>query len=475
MLTSILSKYSGKILVSIFIVSMMFINPWIRGDGVGYYAYIRSLIIDHDLNFENEYLAGNKTFLQHVTDEEGNLKDSMRTATGLVENHWAIGPAILWSPFILFVHLLVILSNKIWLSIPANGFSAPYTVTMALFTALYGFLGVYLSFRLASKYFSQSAAFLGTLGIWLASSLPVYMYFNPSWSHAHSAFAVALFLWYWDRTRDGRSLIQWVLLGLISGLIINVYYINGIFLLIPLLESIRCYYCSWRKKQLTKARKLFLSNSFFTLSTIVALLPTFITKQIIYGRVWETGYSGWFWTSPKFLKVLFSSEHGLLTWTPVLIPALIGFYYLAIKEKELAIYLSITFFAFLYVIASYHSWHGISSFGNRFFVSFTPAFVLGLTAFINSLLNIWEKITSKVIPVVLLFLIIWNFMFIFQWGTNMVPNRGSISWKEMVYNQVFVVPGKIINTAKDYLFEKDWLMRKIEKEDLKEIQKKMNK
>ena len=43
-------------------MSLFFVNPWIREDGVGYYADVRSLLIDGDLHFENEWQAGNPTF-----------------------------------------------------------------------------------------------------------------------------------------------------------------------------------------------------------------------------------------------------------------------------------------------------------------------------------------------------------------------------------------------------------------------------
>ncbi len=49
---------------------------------------------------------------------------------------------------------------------------------MALGTTLYGFLGLYLAFRFACLYTQERWALLATLGIWFASSLPVYMYFN---------------------------------------------------------------------------------------------------------------------------------------------------------------------------------------------------------------------------------------------------------------------------------------------------------
>ena len=93
----------------------------------------------------------------------------------------------------------------------------PYRYRDGIGTALYGFLGLMLSFRLACKYVAHNGPFLRPLQSGGRASLPVYMYFNPSWSHAHSAFVVALFLWYWEQTRLSRSLSQWLILGLIVG------------------------------------------------------------------------------------------------------------------------------------------------------------------------------------------------------------------------------------------------------------------
>ena len=80
-------------------------------------------------------------------------------------------------------------------------------------------------------------AFLATLGIWLGTSLPVYMVLNPSWSHAQSAFTVALFFWYWNRTREARTWPQWAALGALGGLAMDVYYLNVVLLALPLMES----------------------------------------------------------------------------------------------------------------------------------------------------------------------------------------------------------------------------------------------
>ena len=194
------------------------------------------------------------------------------TETGYVSNLFTIGPAILWFPFLLFAHLLVLLLNFLGMSIAANGFSIPYLVAMALGTAIYGFLGLLLSFSLARKYVGEQWAFLATVGIWWGSSLPVYMYFNPAWSHAHSAFAVALFLWYWDRTRPARTTSQWLILGLISGLMVDIYFPNGVFLMLPLIESL-VGYAAYLKFQPQAAQEAVPSKSDFCSHNLFRVSP----------------------------------------------------------------------------------------------------------------------------------------------------------------------------------------------------------
>ena len=219
-------------------------------------------------------------------DARGNVLPDEYTSTGHIANLWAVGPSLLWFPFLFATHLGVLLCDRLGAHIAADGFSTPYVVTMAFATAFYGFLGLWLSFTLARKYFAERWALLATLGIWWASSLPVYMYFNPSWSHAHSAFAVALFLWYWNRTRGARTIAQWILLGLLSGFIVDVYYPNGALLVIPLLEGIADYWSDFKSPAYAGAAiaRLFVRHLIYVSAFAVALLPTLVTRYIIFGN-----------------------------------------------------------------------------------------------------------------------------------------------------------------------------------------------
>ena len=478
MKTRLSSPGYSRTLVLLFILTLPFVNPWVRGDGVEYYAYVRTLIIDGNLSFENEWQASNPTFKMTHLDAEGRVLPQEYTRTGHVANQASVGPSLLWAPFFAVVHGIVRVSNRLGAHIPADGFSRPYIVSMAVITSLYGFLGLLLSFFLVRTHFEERWSFLATLGIWFASSLPVYMYFNPFWSHAHSAFSVALFLWYWNRTRGRRTKTQWVVLGLLAGLMIDNYYLNGMVLLVPLVESLRCYWRAWKAagRGIGEPEGLLLSNILFLCAIGVALLPTFVTRQVLYGSPFETGYglSAWNWTHPALWQVLFSSNHGLLSWTPILIPALLGLFFLRKYDPEMAACFGLAFLGYYALVAAYPAWHGISAFGGRAFISLTPIFIVGLAA---TLTEIAQAIRGRrrvyaAACAGMAFIILWNLGFIFQWGMHLVPPRGPISWREMAYNQIAVVPVRAMSACKDFLLRRQSLMNSIEDADRQQLRSK---
>lgn len=464
------SKHLTACLVLLFVVSLPFVNPWVRGDGVGYYAYARALLIEHRLDFAPDWLHANASFAAARVGDQGHIVASEYTVTGTIDDHFSVGPAILWSPFLLLAHGFVKAADRLGFAIPADGFSRPYRIAMAASTAFYGFLGLLLSFDLSRRYFAEKWAFLATLAIWFASSLPVYMYFNPSWSHAHSAFAVSLFLWYWSRTRPRRSWPQWVLLGALSGLMINVYYLNAIFLLLIAWEAVSGYRRPGASVNKEPLRKQMEAYALFALVTMLALTPTLVSKWLIYGKALESGYpsfDSWSWTSPKIFAVLFSADHGLLSWTPVLLPALIGLMLLARTHPVFGGGLLSAFVVYLYLVASFTNWDGLSSFGNRFFISFTPAFVIGLAALLQKVAGLLGN-PSKTMSVAALSvaaLILWNGGLMLQWGTQMIPARGPISWSMTMKNQIVGVPKRVVGDLGVYFANRSLMMEQIEQRD----------
>ncbi len=459
---------SEWILLALFLVTLPLINPWVRGDGVGYFAFDRALVMEHSLDFRKDWQGANDSFRMGRVDDRGNIFPDQFTRTGHLDNHFSIGPGILWAPFLLTAHAAVKLSHLAGSTVPANFFSFPYLLAMALGTAIYGFLGLLLSYSLARKYVSDRWALLATIAVWFASSLPVYMYFNPSWSHAHSAFAVALYLWYWDRTRSDRSALQWFILGLLAGLMMDVYYMNAVLMIIPLIESLGGYLRNLRAGRSAEVIRLFFLNLLFAVTVFAVFFPTLLTKKIIYGGYLEFGYNDvWRWSSPALWKVAFSSEHGMFSWTPILLLSVIGLFFLRRFDRELSVCLFAGFLIYFYVIGCYDDWAGISSFGNRFFVSLTPIFIVGLAALFEATARAWrEKTAAVAVRCATAAFILWNLGLIYQWGTHLIPARGPVSWREAAYNQFAVVPEQAAHTVLHYMTGRKQLMNRIEQQDV---------
>lgn len=465
-----------RILLLVFLASLPFVNPVVHGDGVGYYAYARAPLIQHNLRFEQDWRRANLNFVQLHTSADGQVDSNQYASTGYIANVFAIGPALLWMPFLLLAHAFVLLSDALGAHIAPDGFSVPYRIAMALGTAIYGFLGLLLSFSIARKYVQEKWALLATLGIWFASALPVYMYFNPAWSHAHSVFAVALFLWYWERTRPSRSIAQWALLGVIAGLMLDVYFPNGVFLLLPLLDALRSYARKLRPLNGASLLRQFAANCLFLAVIFIGILPTLITRRIVFGGFFRFGsYGGvhWQWSAPFWRDVLFSSDHGLLSWTPLLALSIIGLLLGLLHRRSRPIAACFALFsgAFYYVFSSYPHWDGMASFSNRFFISLTPSFIFGLALLfecadlrLRSPRWLWPAALSLVAAFAL-----WNAGLIYQWGAHLIPARGPVSLRQIARNQVSAVPRQITSQLRAYLFRRSDFMRQIEQRDIDQL------
>jgi hypothetical protein len=144
-----------RVLPLLLLVTLPLLNPWVRGDGVGYYAFARALLIQHNLDFASDYRQANEGFREAHLDANGDPKAAFRTVTGHLDNHFTVGPAILWAPFLLCVHAAVLIARAVGTHVSADGFSLPYLFAMAIGTLLYGFLALLISFRVACQFVAE--------------------------------------------------------------------------------------------------------------------------------------------------------------------------------------------------------------------------------------------------------------------------------------------------------------------------------
>lgn len=440
----------------VFVLSLTVVNTRVRGDGNGYFAWLASSVIDGDLDFRNQYRHANALFAERYLDAAGTPLPEAVTTTGYVEDQWSVGPAVLWAPWFLTAHAIA----KATAADPQDGFSLLYRRFTAIGSTVYALCALWLSVLGARRLgISSGAAWTAAGAVWGASSLLVYAYLLPFHVHALAAFTVALFIWCWIEWRETMRIQRWAVWGAIAGLMGMTYYVDAMFalLVVPVALS------QWRAGDRTR---LAVGLLVFSACAVLAAAPQWIGKWIVYGSPITTGYHDRFLSfAPQWWRTALSTNHGVLLWTPIVAIGLAGCLHLARRRREIT-WLIACAAVFYVVIACYDSWHGLSSFGNRFFVSLTLPIVVGVSVLLD---GAWRRGTAMrcVTAVGLAGLILWNAGLAFQWASKMVPSRGPVSVRTVV-SQQWAVPGQARTFAWRYLYDREALAREIEAKDGRE-------
>lgn len=445
------------VLAAAFIVlSCVIVNTGVRGDGNGYFAWVASAVIDHDLDFSNQYAHANALFTGRVADATGVVTGQRVAETGLIENQWAVGPSVLWTPWFLAAHAVVRLKGED----PQDGFAPRYRRFCAIGTMFYGLLCLVLSVRASRRLgVSQEAAWLAAASVWGASSILLYAYLLPFHVHTLAAFTVALFFCYWIESGGVMSRRQWAVSGALAGLMGLTYYVDSVLVVVMLPIAL----AEWRTGKLGRLAG---NLAAFGACAMLVASPQWIGKWIVYGSPFRTGYKDHFLTSGfEWWRTALSTNHGVLLWTPIVAVGLLGLVLLARRRRDMA-WIVIASAVFYCVIASYDVWHGLSSFGNRFFVSLTLPMIVGVSVLIDTL---WRRGTAVRTAVVagLTCLVLWNAGLAFQWASKMVPNRGPVAISK-VASQQLLVPARFRELFWRYLTDREALTRQIEEMDRQE-------
>jgi hypothetical protein len=385
-------------------LAAMYLQPQrVASDGIFYFAPLRSLVVDFDLDFENEYRV--------LGAEPGYFQ---RTATGRLPNNYSIGPALLWLPAYLLAHALGLAGLY-----RPTGFGYAYFTAVATATAIGGFAGVVFVFRLLRNYFEESAALPATLLVWLATFHIWYMVFEPSMSHAFAMASVSGLLLM--AQRGPRGLRGFFLAGAASGLVALVRWQNVVF--VPAAMALVL-----SKRERPSPRELVLG----ALGFFLVFSPQLLYWKLIYGGFLLVPQGGGYVDlgSPRIEEVLFSSRHGLLSWAPVLWLALAGLPRFVRRAPVLGGALVVSTLLALYVNASVFDWWAGASFGSRRFDGALPFFALGLAASIEWLVPRVERRPLAAVSLLLAPFALWNFLLMGVYFGGAIPPDGPASFRQ---------------------------------------------
>lgn len=457
-----LSRRELLFLAALFVLSLPAITPRLySSDEVQYFSYLRSLWFDHDVSFENEY----QYFYDHQIARTPDFHTTfleLETAAHRRINYGTIGCAILWSPFYAVGDVAARVMRAAGRDVALDGYSQPYLSAVAYGSAFYGFAAIVLAI-IAARRVVGAYAFSSGLAVWLGTPLLFYMYIAPPFSHACSAFAVALFVTIWLNVRHTWSVAGAVALGLAGALMAMVREQDIFFALGPAVDF---------SLALIKGQGQIRGNVAAAFAGCVAFavgyLPQLLAYQALNGfpRPSPLVSRKMFWDSPHALQVLLDTEHGFLFWTPLALLALAGLIVMATSPermvattggatrrtdtRRIGACMLLMVALQVYVSGAVASWTVAGAFGQRRFVGVTMFLVVGLAALRQS---IRADATRTATTVAIVICVWWNLALIAEFGTSMM-NRQRLELRKNAYDAFVTLPLMAPRLAYRYFTER---------------------
>ena len=451
------------------VLALPLFTPRVYGaDEIKYFAALRSVYFDRDLHYANEYAH----FIGRDPVAHAGLRPYMEgeTPTGYRLNDAPIGTAVLWSPFYVAADIGVAAARSLGAAVPRDGYAWPYVWAVCLGSLFWGTAGMFLPYRLCRAYASRTASLWGVVAIWFASPVVFYLYITPAMAHANSMFAVSLFLLLWQRGRVDRVARGWVILGAAAGLMILVRELNWLLLLVLAVDEtqgilhvvqsadgqrvrgaplVRAAVVEWWRRSV--------GYLCFAVALGIVVAPQLYVYQTLNGTFGPTPFVvEKFSLLPRYaFAVLFSGFHGLFSWHPVTLVAVLGLAALWRRAPWVAAALVVFVAAQVLVIGSYETWWGGASFGARRFINCTAIFSLGLAVGFGTLRGRFRHLAAAAIAG----LVLWNAGLAVQYSVGLIPRDAPVSIGRIARNQVFEVPPRIAQIAWRFAFDRSSLYR----------------
>jgi len=382
----------------------------LTSDGIDHYVYLRSLAVDHDLDLANDYA---------LVSPRGEV-ETKSTPLGRTGNAHPVGPALVWAPFYLLADLLTRALGR-----EADGMGPLYLDAVALGSLLYGWAGLVLLYRTASRETNRGAALIATLGIGLGTFLYFYLVFAPTMAHAPAFGAAALFVWLWRRPPpEGAQ--RGALLGAACGLVALLRWADVLIALLwaatlvpRLLDSSR-----WRR--------LGLEIAAFAGAALLVFSPQLVVWKLLYGSfVTIPQGEGFVAGSPAWAGVLFSPRHGLFSWSPLLYAGALGLLAWGRRAPLRLLGALVFFLALARTNAGVADWWGGAAFGGRRFDALLPLFGVGLALALAWLAEVLRRRPLAVGGALVALAVSWNVLLAEHYRSGAWDYAGPVSFEEM--------------------------------------------
>jgi hypothetical protein len=344
----------------------------VRSDGEGYYAYLPSYLLYHDVSFRS-------VISDHLSRSRTGLPPSVfgfsQQPTGNWLDKYPAGEAILLLPFFVIGHFIAQVMGA-----AADGYSPPELYAAGLAGLVYTVLGLSALGAALRRWFSEWVTAATLLAVTFGTGVFDYATYDSIFSHAFSFFAVSVTLlcalrWY----ERPRSMVRAVLLGLAFGAVVAVRLTDVVLLPAVLLLGVGSWVAA--RQRLTLLRKHAARVAVAAAAALAVLVPQLITWYFATQHLLVRPYPGesFGFSHPQLIGSLLSFKpHGLLPYAPVLVIAFGGLVAAWRWRRDLAVPVTVAFVPFWYLVATWWDWSFTAGFGDRAFNDVVPFLAIPL-------------------------------------------------------------------------------------------------
>lgn len=318
--------------------------------------------------------------------------------TQTIYTKYTCGVAYLESPFFLMAHIL---SRP--LGYAADGHSLIYCYFLMFAAIFYLLAGCYLLWRSIRVYYSNQSALVALLGLFLGTNMYYYTFFQPTMSHIYSFFLFSALVFLTEKVlTGGKNTRDFVLFGLVAGLMVLARPTSVIVLLYPLYR--------WIKQTPDKAA--FLRGHITPLAAMAVAGILVWLPQVWY---WKSVTDHWFmwsygdetfkyWKEPKLFRVLFDAWNGWLLYSPIAILPLVGLVWGRHSNRHSERIILVILAMATYLFASWWAWWFGGAFGHRCYVEYYALLAIPFAGVAErAMQKTWRKVAFFALCVLLVY------------------------------------------------------------------------
>lgn len=352
----------------------------ISWDVSGYYMYLPAIFIYNDLkqcSFRDEII---ETYSPTPDFQQAFLHKS-----GSWVMKYSCGQAIQFAPLFFVAHLYATYSSRY----PADGFSRPYQLAVAMTSLLFMLFGLWYTRLSLLYYFSDAVTAWTIIGITLGSNYLDYAAITGSMTHNHLFAWYALLLYATIRFYERPSNRKALAIGGIIGIAALTRPTEIISCLIPLLWGINLFHKNTVFNRLAMIR---VHSRKYTLAIIICVAIG--SLQLVYWKyatgdwiVYSYEEQGFSWLKPHLWDGMMSYRSGWLVYSPLMILSVIGLYYTSKDNCDYSLSVPLFSFLFIYIAFAWDIWWYGGALGQRAMVQAYPVLAFAFASTISRIIH----------------------------------------------------------------------------------------